>query len=155
MENNRSAAKKKTKRKFETNSHFASERMKKVKSKGTGLEEAMENILIEIGALYVKQPKLPGHPDFEVQGRQILIFCDGSFWHGRNPDDLSGKNFKRNKELWVEKLTKTKRRDRKVNKELKRQGYEVLRFWDDEILKSPETVKKIIKSSLEVKLTTQ
>ena len=129
--------------------------MRRIKSKDTKLEASMEQILVQMNLQYVKHPSLIGHPDFQLADTRILIFCDSSFWHGRNPDDLSGKNFKRNKELWVEKLTKMKRRDRKVNKELKRQSYEVLRFWDEEILESPEMVKKIIKSSLEVKLPTQ
>ena len=146
---------KKTIRKFKSNSSFTSERMKRVKSSGTKLEQAMEKLLVEIGVLYVKQPKLLGHPDFELQGRYVLIFCDSSFWHGRNPDDLSGKNFIKNKELWIEKLKKTQQRDKRINRELKRAGYKVLRFWDDEILKSPETVKKIIKSSFDVKLPAQ
>ena len=140
---------------FSVKSKKDSLRMKKIKSKGTKLEGAMRIFLDDLNLRYLEQPEITGNPDFKLKDYEVLIFCDSSFWHGRNPDDLSGKNFKRNKELWVEKLTKTKRRDRKVNKELKRQGYEVLRFWDDEILKSPETVKKIIKSSLEVKLTTQ
>ncbi len=135
-------------KRFRSNSPLTSERMRKVKSSGTKIEERMEKILNEIGIPYVKQPKLSGHPDFGLMEKRVLIFCDSSFWHGRNPDDLSGKNFRRNKDLWVEKLTKTKARDKKVNKELRGQGYKVLRFWDDEILKSPEKVKKKIESSL-------
>ncbi|MEM0134416.1 MAG: DUF559 domain-containing protein [Thermoplasmatales archaeon] len=131
-------------RKFKSSSPFTSKRMKRVKSVGTKLEMAMENILVEAGISYAKQPKLRGHPDFELRGTSILIFCDSSFWHGRNQDDVSGRNFKRNKKLWVEKLTKTRERDKKINEYLKGQGYVVLRFWDDEILKSPEEVKRVI-----------
>lgn len=114
----------------------------------------MKVILNDMDLEFLEQPKIIGLPDFKLSDYQVVIFCDSSFWHGRNPEDVSGKNFKRNKKLWVEKLKKTKHRDKKVNKELKRQGFKVLRFWDDEILKSPERVKKVIKSNLVVKLPT-
>jgi DNA mismatch endonuclease Vsr len=133
---------KKINNRFKSNSSFTSKRMKRVKSSDTKLEKAMEELLIEIGVPFVKQPELYGHPDFQLSEGHILIFCDSSFWHGRNPDDLSGKNFKTNKELWIDKLTKTKQRDKRINRELKSQGHKVLRFWDDEILRSPETCKK-------------
>lgn len=129
---------------FDPGSSITSERMRKVKNKGTRIEKIMESVLNETGLKFVKQPKLLGRPDFLLEDKNIAIFCDSSFWHGRNPDDISGKNFKRNRDLWVEKLTKTVERDRKVNVELAKMGWKVLRFWDDEILKSPEECKKKI-----------
>ena len=135
---------------FPSGSVATSERMQKVKSKGTRLEGAMSEILEGMGLECFEQPKMTGRPDFKLKNYDVVIFCDSTFWHGRNPDDVSGKNFKRNRNLWVEKLTKTKLRDKKVNKELRRQGFKVLRFWDVEILKSPDKVKKKIKSNLDV-----
>jgi DNA mismatch endonuclease (patch repair protein) len=140
---------------FKPNSKEVSNRMSKIKSRNTRLEEAMEESLTEIGVPFVKQPKMTGHPDFKLKECNLVIFCDSSFWHGRNPEDVSGKNFKRNRDLWVEKLTKTKQRDRRVNMELRKHGYKVLRFWDDEILKSPEAVKKVIRENLEWKGSNQ
>lgn len=143
-----------SKKTFSAKSEKDSLRMRRIKSKGTKLERAMKVILNDMDLEFLEQPKIIGLPDFKLSDYQVVIFCDSSFWHGRNPEDVSGKNFKRNKKLWVEKLKKTKHRDKKVNKELKRQGFKVLRFWDDEILKSPERVKKVIKSNLVVKLPT-
>lgn len=137
---------------FPSGSVETSERMQKIRSKGTRLERVMSEILQEMELKYFEQPKMTGHPDFKLKNHDIVIFCDSSFWHGRNPDDVSGKNFKRNRDLWVEKLTKTKQRDKKINRELRRHGFMVLRFWDDEILRYPDKVKKKIKSSLNVKL---
>ena len=135
---------------FLSESEEVSIRMQKVRSKGTRLEGTMSEILKEMGLEYFEQPKMIGRPDFKLKSHDVVVFCDSSFWHGRNPDDVSGKNFKRNRDLWVDKLTKTKKRDKKVSKELRRQGFKVLRFWDDEILKRPNRVKKKIKSNLDV-----
>ena len=134
---------------FDPSSSVTSERMRKIKNKGTGIEKAMECVLKGMELRFEKQAKLPGHPDFVLIGNNVVIFCDSSFWHGRNPDDVSGKNFKRNRELWSEKLTKTVERDKKVNLQLAKMGWKVLRFWDDEILKSPEECRK--KIAVEIK----
>ena len=132
------------KNRFDPGSSITSERMRKIRNKGTRIEKAMESVLNEMELRFEKQPKLLGHPDFLLEGKSVVIFCDSSFWHGRNPDDVSGKNFKRNRELWVEKLTKTIERDKKVNMELTKMGWKILRFWDDEILKFPEECKRKI-----------
>jgi len=133
-----------TKREFTSASVKNSERMKKIKGKGTKIEVAMEKILKELHVSYSSQPKMIGRPDFVIQEYMIVIFCDSSFWHGRNPDDLSGRNFKRNKELWVEKLTKTVERDKKISADLAKMGWKVLRFWDSELLRFPDECKKRI-----------
>lgn len=122
--------------------------MKKIKSKGTSLENRMEQILSSLSIEFQEQPKLTGNPDFRLLDHRIVIFCDSSFWHGRNPDDISGKNFKQNRVLWVKKLTQTKSRDAKVNLILKEMGWKVLRFWDDEILKTPTLCKERIQNAI-------
>ena len=129
---------------FVTDSEATSERMRLVKSKGTKLEASMEEILKSMNLKAEVQPKILGKPDFRIIDTNVLIFCDSSFWHGRNPEDLSGKNFKRNKALWMDKLTKTKRRDQMVTRKLKSEGWKVLRFWDDDLLKNPEKCKNRI-----------
>ena len=129
---------------FKSESEKTSDRMRRIRSRGTKLEASMENILVELELSYTKQPRILGHPDFELTESHVLIFCDSSFWHGRNPNDVSGKNFQRNRKLWVEKLTKTIERDKQVNEELTKSGWKVLRFWDDEILKTPETCRNRI-----------
>ena len=104
----------------------------------------MGAILKDLSVQYVKQPILMGKPDFQLLDYNVLIFCDSSFWHGRNPSDVSGKNFKRNRELWVDKLTKTKARDVRISKALKDLGFDVLRFGDDEIYKTPDKCRERI-----------
>ena len=115
-------------------------RMRRVVSKDTGLERTMEGILKRLGIKYVSQPKVEGHPDFMITGTNILIFCDSSFWHGRNKKDLSGETFNKNKKLWMEKLNRNRKRDAVINRRLRQNGWRVYRFWDDEIYKKPDMV---------------
>lgn len=126
-----------------------SERMRKVRSRGTSLEKAMEKILKKLKVKYEKQPKLLGRPDFRITGTNVLIFCDGSFWHGRRQKDVTGRAFRKNRGFWVKKLTGNRKRDQRINRTLLKAGWRVLRFWDTLILERAEYVTNSIKRRLD------
>lgn len=126
---------------FEKPSKEVSERMKKVKSRDTGLEKAMEEILDSLHIAYDKQPDLVGHPDFRIKETNVLIFCDSSFWHGRRELEITGDAFKKNRNFWTEKLIENKKRDQRINRALRKDGWSVQRFWDTDILKCQDKVK--------------
>lgn len=126
--------------------------MRQVKSSGTSIEKRAEQLIKELDLDYEFQPKLYGHPDFRIVGTKILIFCDGSFWHGRNKSDLNGESFGRNAKFWKEKINYNLKRDSKINRTLKKEGWIILRFWDTEINKKQEYVKsKIIEEVLDAR----
>lgn len=123
-----------------------SKRMKLVKSSGTRLERAMEDLLLGLELEYERQPRLVGQPDFRIKDTNILIFCDSSFWHGRRAKEISGKAFRKNVKFWTTKLLETRKRDVRTNRILRKEGWHVIRFWDTEVLNSPEKViKKLLK----------
>lgn len=134
---------------FKKPSLTVSSRMKKVHSVGTKLEDAMETIFKANKVRFVRQPDLFGKPDFLVKGTEILVFCDSSFWHGRRAKDLKGEAFKKNKDFWVTKLNENRKRDRRINGQLKRDGWRVLRFWDTDILRKPADVTRKLKGAIE------
>jgi DNA mismatch endonuclease (patch repair protein) len=77
-----------------------------------------------------RRTKLPGRPDFVFTKYKVAVFIDGDFWHG-NP-----KKFripKSNCEYWEQKILGNRNRDRAVNKELKRLGWRVIRFWESSL----------------------
>jgi DNA mismatch endonuclease (patch repair protein) len=121
-----------------------SEIMSKIRSKGTKIELRMKNALEEAGIEFTYQPKMFGRPDFFISP-QIAIFCDSSFWHGRNWRNLKKQL---SKEYWYKHIRENIERDKVVNAELKRRGYIVMRFWDDDIekhlLKCVEKIKREI-----------
>ena len=119
--------------------------MRRVKSKHTSLERTFASLLRSNGIRYQSQPRAYGHPDFRIRSTKILVFCDSSFWHGRNKEDISGKAFKTNRNFWVKKLKYNKERDKKISAVLKDRGWIAVRFWDDEILKRPSFVLSKIK----------
>jgi DNA mismatch endonuclease (patch repair protein) len=108
-----------------------SEIMAKIRSKGTKIELDMKAELDKNQIPYEYQPKIFGSPDFLIM-QDIAIFCDSSFWHGRNWSKLKKQL---SKGYWYGHIKKNRLRDDIVNAELRKQGYFVLRFWDTQIEK--------------------
>jgi DNA mismatch endonuclease (patch repair protein) len=100
----------------------------------------MKKALEESHIDFQYQPKMFGKPDFLVPPN-LAIFCDSSFWHGREWKIL---RLKLPREYWYDHIRKNRLRDRKVVAELKKEGYVVLRFWDEDIEKDiTKCIKRI------------
>jgi len=123
--------------------------MSRIRSRHTKLDLAMESILREARIPFVMYPKIPGNPDFLV-GKRAAVFCDSSFWHGRRWERLRAQ-LKRgsNSSYWVTHIARNRTRDRRVNSRLRKLGYSVLRFWDDQVLKRPQECVNRIRAALE------
>ncbi len=123
--------------------------MSRVRGKNTSIEKIMGKALWSNGLRYRKQyKKLYGTPDFVLVKHKIAIFCDSAFWHGYRSMKTKIHNFKSNKTFWKNKITENIVRDKKINKELKKQGWKVLRFWDFEIKNKAEYCILKINNSL-------
>lgn len=108
---------------------------KKIKSKETKIEVLLGKAMWAKGLRYRKNCKgVFGKPDFCFKSKKIAIFCDSEFWHGKN--FLDGEKFKTNSEFWETKIKRNIERDEEVNKQLKSEGWIVLRFWGKEIKKN-------------------
>jgi DNA mismatch endonuclease (patch repair protein) len=74
------------------------------------------------------QPKgVYGNPDFASKKHKIAVFIDGCFWHGC---PRHYKKPKSNHDYWKTKITRNKKRDMNVSKELKSMGWKVIRIWE-------------------------
>ena len=87
--------------------------------------------------------KLPGSPDFTFREERVCIFVDGCFWHGCPKHYKSPKS---NKKFWREKVEKNRERDIRINQELKKQEYRVIRIWECEMREADKVLKKIQKA---------
>ncbi|MDC0203061.1 very short patch repair endonuclease [Candidatus Nitrosopelagicus sp.] len=114
--------------------------MSRIRSKDTKIEKAMASLLRKNRIHYRKYPKLFGNPDFIIE-KKVLLFCDGDFWHGYRYD----KKKKPQKKFWREKIERNMKRDRKVTRTLRRDGWSVIRIWEHDIQKNPDRcVRKIL-----------
>ena len=115
--------------------------MSRIRSKNTSIDRKMREMLSEAGARFEMYPDLFGSPDFQV-GRNVLVFCDGDFWHGYRYAEKKRPA----KKYWREKIEGNMRRDRKVSRRLRRDGWSVLRIWEHDIKKKPEKcMQKILR----------
>ena len=113
-----------------------SEIMSKVKNKGNKSTEQAFLSLLKMYKIegWTQQYDILGTPDFAFPKINLAIFIDGSFWHG-GPDSKLPKT---NKKFWADKIEKNRKRDRKVNRSLRQEGWGVLRIWDKDLKKSPK-----------------
>ena len=120
--------------------------MQAVKNKDSKIELMLRMALWNKGYRYRKNyAKLEGKPDIVLSKYKVAIFCDSEFWHGYNWK-VRKYDIKSNKEFWIKKIEGNIKRDKEVNKILKKQGWKVIRFWGKEILQdTAECLNKIEK----------
>lgn len=121
--------------------------MQAIKSSGSMIEKTLGKELWRRDFRYRKNySRVIGKPDIAFPGYKIAIFCDSEFWHGKN-FERTKIQIKSNKDFWYRKIKGNIKRDKEVNKKLKKDGWLVLRFWGKNILKSKEQcTQKIIKA---------
>lgn len=108
--------------------------MSRIRSKNTAPELLFKKILCGLRLRY--QPKgILGNPDFASKKHKVTVFIDGDFWHGYNWKKL-GKAPP--KGFWQAKISRNINRDIKYTKELKKDGWRVLRLWEHEVIKNSQ-----------------
>lgn len=118
--------------------------MQHIRSKDTAIEIRLRTALWHEGIRYRKNFKqLPGKPDIAITKYKIAVFCDSSFWHGK--DFENKKPVDTNHEYWDAKIRRNMERDEEVNKLLEERGWTVLRFWDCDIQKQLEMCVQQVK----------
>lgn len=119
--------------------------MSRIRSTGSRIEKIMETQLQQAGIKFEKHPKnVFGKPDFVIRDPKVAIFCDSEFWHSHKSRK---EELERMPTFWKNKIKANEKRDKKVNRLLKKEGWIVLRFWGSEIKKNTEKcVENIVKS---------
>jgi len=112
--------------------------MSRIRASGSEIERNLGRALWQAGLRYRKQYRVPGKPDFALVSSRIAIFCDSNFWHGYRWGTRVQAAFKRNRSFWILKIEANRRRDRRVNRKLRRLGWAVFRFWEHQIRNSHE-----------------
>lgn len=80
--------------------------------------------------------------DVAFPSKKIAIFVDGCFWHQCPKHSHAPKS---NRAYWIPKLERNVSRDKKKNRELKKQGWKVIRVWEHELKHPEKTLDKIKK----------
>ena len=92
----------------------------------TNIERIMQQALRESDISFEPNISVAGicQPDMVINGRKIAIFCDGNYWHTIPSRIIS---------------------DQRINDTLKKDGWQVLRFWETDIKKDVSRCIECIK----------
>ncbi len=110
--------------------------MQAIKSRATKDEVLLAKTLWHRGHRYRKNDKTVfGKPDLTFKHHKLVIFVDSEYFHGK--DWMIEKHrIQTNRDFWWAKIEGNMKRDKRVNEELVKTGWIVLRFWSKEIRKS-------------------
>ena len=124
-----------------------SEIMSHIKNRGTQPEEKIADMLRKLRVRYRRNVKsLPGEPDFVISSAKTVIFVHGCFWHNHSNCNRA-KLPKTNKPFWKRKTESNKRRDRRIARSLRQQGWHVFTVWQCS-LRQPEKVLRRLRTVL-------
>ena len=89
---------------------------------------------------------LCGKPDFTFPRFRTAVFVDGCYWHGCAKCGLASKS---NMEYWAPKIEGNRRRDRANTRQLRQDGWNVVRIWEHDLKAEPVKCLKKILSAIE------
>lgn len=104
--------------------------MAAVKSRDTAPELAVVARLQELGVAHRRDAAdLPGRPDFVFESARLVLFVHGCWWHGHGCA-RGARVPKSNRDYWLAKIARNRRRDRRVARELRADGWSVWVVWE-------------------------
>lgn len=104
--------------------------MSGIRGKNTQPELMVRKYLFNNGFRYrLYNKRLIGKPDLVLPKYRSVVFIHGCFWH-RHPGCKYAYTPKSNRVFWKKKLTSNVRRDKEVQKRLKKEGWRVHVIWE-------------------------
>ena len=105
--------------------------MQRVPTSRTAPEEEVAKTLRSLGIAYRRGMRnLPGRPDFSNKSKGWALFVHGCFWHQH--DCKRGTLPANNREAWIAKFNRNRRRDEDVEKAIIALGLRPVIVWECE-----------------------
>ena len=89
-----------------------------------------------------RKQKVFGKPDFVFHTPHLAVFVDGCFWHGCPRCYVRPKS---NRKFWDAKINGNRKRDKRVNRELRKAEWQVIRIWEHQLRHPEKVAKKVLK----------
>ena len=125
--------------------------MQAIRNKDSAIEILLRKELWSRGIRYRKNVKsVFGHPDIAFIGKKIAVFCDSEFWHGYDWEKAQN-SIKTRREFWIPKIERNMQRDKEVTEKLESDGWIVIRFWGNDIIKNVGACADTIENELKEK----
>jgi DNA mismatch endonuclease, patch repair protein len=111
-----------------------SARMSRVRRRSTTPELQVRRMLLAMGLRYrISNRDLPGSPDVANRAKKWAVFVHGCFWH-RHAGCPRATTPRTNREFWLRKFAANRKRDERVQAELRKMGFKVAIVWECEAL---------------------
>jgi len=108
--------------------------MQHIRSKNTKPEQQVAQELKRRRIYFAQNVKsIIGTPDFVFRRKKIAVFIDSDFWHGHPKRFIMPQT---NIEYWSQKIEHNRKRDKEVNRKLKKDSWKVIRLWEYDIKKN-------------------
>lgn len=119
------------------------------RAKDTGPEKRLAKVLWANGFHgYRKNFKsVLGRPDFFFRRFNLALFVNGCFWHRCPKCDLPLP--KSNSQFWMEKFERNVKRDARIRRQLRKDGFCVVTVWECEIGPKDRIILNRIKKAIE------
>lgn len=126
--------------------------MSSIHSRGNKATELAVVSLLRRNGIHGWRRHLPllGCPDFAFVRHKVAIFVDGCFWHGC-PTHF--KMPKSNCTFWARRIRTNMRRDRRVARLLRAEGWSVIKVWQHDLRRSPQAFLSRLRRALCVRGT--
>jgi DNA mismatch endonuclease (patch repair protein) len=122
--------------------------MSRIGGKDTAPELLVRRLLHALGYRFrLHRDGLPGKPDIVLPRHRKIVLIHGCFWHG-HPRCPRAALPTTNAEFWQKKIGGNKIRDRRVRRELRGLGWNVLVLWQCQ-LKDVEKLMRRLQTFLE------
>jgi len=113
-----------------TTTDAISERMGRIRQRGTEPEMRVRRVASSMGLRYrVSNRDLPGNPDLANRTRKWALFVHGCFWHQHSGCSAATVP-KSNRQFWRAKFAANRERDARARAELRARGFAVVTIWE-------------------------
>ena len=120
-----------------------SQLMSKIRVKKTSPEIIVAKMLRSLRVKFRQNVKdLPGQPDFVVPKAKAVIFVHGCFWHHHH-NCKRAKLPKSNTTFWRQKINANRKRDQRVARKLRADGWHVLTLWQCRLKNQDRVLKRL------------
>ena len=121
--------------------------MSKVKGSDTKLEAKFIGYIraAELNGYELQARDLIGKPDVVYREQKVCVFVDSDFWHGWQ---FPRWRHKLRSDFWVTKITKNRERDLQVTRQLRKEGWKVIRVWEHQLTGNPEKTISRVRDAL-------
>jgi DNA mismatch endonuclease (patch repair protein) len=121
--------------------------MSRIRSRGNRSTELALAVAMRAAGIsgWRRNTALRGKPDFTFPRFRVVVFVDGCYWHGCPKCALAAKS---NTDYWSAKLERNRRRDKENARQLRKNGWAVVRIWEHELKEQPKKCVNRIRVAL-------